>query len=194
MQDGVAAVATGKAEFGPRALGNRSILADPRDPNIKDRVNLIKQRELFRPFAPVIMEEYASEWFDMDDTEQQYRIIQATEYVDNMLIWTSKLKSLEQSLNFPREDFEDRQGRTVSSDSVPTKIKQATALVVYVGLSQDLYDDGVLLSSETYGKASESYFKPVRAGGSVELRNLRQNLLRLGYGRSGTSVVEVDRA
>jgi len=66
MQDGVAAVATGKAEFGPRALGNRSILADPRDPNIKDRVNLIKQRELFRPFAPVIMEEYASEWFDMD--------------------------------------------------------------------------------------------------------------------------------
>jgi len=66
MQDGVAAVATGKAEFGPRALGNRSILADPRDPNIKDRVNLIKQRELFRPFAPVIMEECASEWFDMD--------------------------------------------------------------------------------------------------------------------------------
>jgi carbamoyltransferase len=68
MQDGVAAVATGRAEFGPRALGNRSILADPRDPNIKDRVNLIKQRELFRPFAPVIMEEYASEWFDMDYT------------------------------------------------------------------------------------------------------------------------------
>jgi carbamoyltransferase len=68
MKDGVAAVATGKAEFGPRALGNRSILADPRDPNIKDRVNLIKQRELFRPFAPVIMEEYASEWFDMDYT------------------------------------------------------------------------------------------------------------------------------
>jgi carbamoyltransferase len=66
MKDGVAAVATGKAEFGPRALGNRSILADPRDPNIKDRVNLIKQRELFRPFAPVIMEEYASEWFDMN--------------------------------------------------------------------------------------------------------------------------------
>ncbi len=61
----IAAVATGKAEYGPRALGNRSILADPRDPNIKDKVNLIKQRELFRPFAPVIMEEFASEWFDM---------------------------------------------------------------------------------------------------------------------------------
>jgi carbamoyltransferase len=66
MKDGIVAVATGRAEYGPRALGNRSILADPRDPNIKDRVNLIKKRELFRPFAPVVMEEYASEWFDMD--------------------------------------------------------------------------------------------------------------------------------
>jgi carbamoyltransferase len=62
----IAAVATGKAEYGPRALGNRSILADPRDSNIKDRVNLIKKREPFRPFAPVVMEEHANKWFDMN--------------------------------------------------------------------------------------------------------------------------------
>jgi carbamoyltransferase len=62
----IAAVANGKAEYGPRALGNRSILADPRDPDIKDKVNMIKQREQFRPFAPVVLEEFASEWFDMD--------------------------------------------------------------------------------------------------------------------------------
>jgi carbamoyltransferase len=68
MTDQVAAVATGRAEYGPRALGNRSILADPRDPDIKDKVNLIKKRELFRPFAPVVMEEHAFEWFDMDYT------------------------------------------------------------------------------------------------------------------------------
>jgi carbamoyltransferase len=66
MSNQIAAVASGRAEFGPRALGNRSILADPRDPNIKDKVNRIKKRELFRPFAPVIMAEHASEWFDMD--------------------------------------------------------------------------------------------------------------------------------
>jgi carbamoyltransferase len=66
LKDGIVAVASGRAEYGPRALGNRSILADPRDPNIKDKVNLIKQRELFRPFAPVVMAEYASKWFDMD--------------------------------------------------------------------------------------------------------------------------------
>jgi len=62
----VVAVASGRAEYGPRALGNRSILADPRDPNIKNKVNLIKQRELFRPFAPVVLEEHASKWFDMN--------------------------------------------------------------------------------------------------------------------------------
>jgi carbamoyltransferase len=66
LKTGIAAVASGRAEYGPRALGNRSILADPRDPNIKDKVNKIKQRELFRPFAPVVMEEHASEWFDMN--------------------------------------------------------------------------------------------------------------------------------
>ena len=65
VSDGVAPVAAGRAEFGPRALGNRSILADPTDIRIKDKVNKIKQRELFRPFAPVVMEKYANEWFDM---------------------------------------------------------------------------------------------------------------------------------
>jgi carbamoyltransferase len=66
LKDGIVAVATGRAEYGPRALGNRSILADPRDPLIKDKVNRIKQRELFRPFAPVVMAEHAHKWFDMD--------------------------------------------------------------------------------------------------------------------------------
>jgi len=66
LKDKIVAVATGKAEYGPRALGNRSILADPRDPDIKDKVNLIKKRELFRPFAPVVLEEHAHRWFDMN--------------------------------------------------------------------------------------------------------------------------------
>jgi carbamoyltransferase len=72
----IVAVANGRAEYGPRALGNRSILADPRDPDIKNKVNLIKQREMFRPFAPVIMEECASEWFEMEFTSpyMQYAV------------------------------------------------------------------------------------------------------------------------
>jgi carbamoyltransferase len=56
----------GKMEWGPRALGNRSILADPRREDMKDILNAkIKHRESFRPFAPSIMEEFASEYFEM---------------------------------------------------------------------------------------------------------------------------------
>lgn len=58
-------VASGRAEFGPRALGNRSLLADPRGPEIKDKVNEIKRRQKFRPFAPVILEEYVDQYFIM---------------------------------------------------------------------------------------------------------------------------------
>ena len=55
----------GRAEFGPRALGNRSILADPRSVNMKDKINAkIKFREEFRPFAPSILHEYAEDYFE----------------------------------------------------------------------------------------------------------------------------------
>ena len=57
----------GRCEWGPRALGNRSILADPRNPNIKDILNTkIKLRESFRPFAPAVLEELSNVYFDLD--------------------------------------------------------------------------------------------------------------------------------
>lgn len=56
---------SGRMEFGPRALGARSILADPRLPGIRDRINRdVKFREDFRPFAPAVLREQAEEWFD----------------------------------------------------------------------------------------------------------------------------------
>ena len=58
----------GRMEWGPRALGNRSILADPRNASIKDVLNAkIKRRESFRPFAPSILREEVAEWFETDD-------------------------------------------------------------------------------------------------------------------------------
>ena len=63
LTTGICGVANGRAEFGPRALGNRSLLADPRGEHIKDRVNEIKRRQKFRPFAPAILEEHASSYF-----------------------------------------------------------------------------------------------------------------------------------
>jgi carbamoyltransferase len=65
LTDRIVGVANGRAEFGPRALGNRSLLADPRGPDIKDRVNDIKRRQKFRPFAPVILEEFVDQYFHM---------------------------------------------------------------------------------------------------------------------------------
>jgi len=58
----------GRMEWGPRALGNRSILCDPRRADMKDILNsAIKRRESFRPFAPSILKEYVSQWFEDDD-------------------------------------------------------------------------------------------------------------------------------
>ena len=65
LRDGIVGVASGRAEFGPRALGHRSLLADPRGPDIKDRVNEIKRRQKFRPFAPAILAEYVDDYFDL---------------------------------------------------------------------------------------------------------------------------------
>lgn len=61
----VVGLANGRAEFGPRALGNRSLLTDPRDPDAKAKVNAIKQREPFRPFAPMVLEHRAHHYFDL---------------------------------------------------------------------------------------------------------------------------------
>lgn len=72
IQNKICGIARGPAEFGPRALGNRSLLADPRDPNIKEQVNNIKQRQQFRPFAPAILEEFAADYFDMPTESTPY--------------------------------------------------------------------------------------------------------------------------
>tara|TARA_Y100000817_G_C16577204_1_gene420261 strand:- start:90 stop:647 length:558 start_codon:yes stop_codon:yes gene_type:complete len=74
----VCGVASGKAEFGPRALGHRSLLADPRGDDIKDLVNKYKHREQFRPFAPMILAEHADTYFEMPVQESPYMQFTAT--------------------------------------------------------------------------------------------------------------------
>jgi len=74
--DRIVGVASGRAEWGPRALGNRSLLADPRGTDIKERVNDIKRRQQFRPFAPVILEELVDQYFDMPSGWSDSRYMQ----------------------------------------------------------------------------------------------------------------------
>ena len=65
LQQEIVAIFQDSSEYGPRALGNRSLLFDPRNKNGKNIVNKIKRREWFRPFAGTVLLEYANDWFEM---------------------------------------------------------------------------------------------------------------------------------
>lgn len=69
----------GRAEAGPRALGNRSILYDPTDPDGKNYVNTVKGREWFRPFAGTVLQEHAAEWFDLRGMDESPFMMYAVE-------------------------------------------------------------------------------------------------------------------
>jgi carbamoyltransferase len=70
----------GRSEAGPRALGNRSILYDPTDPNGKDHVNTVKGREWFRPFAGSMLHEYFEEWFETAGLEETPHMMYAMDF------------------------------------------------------------------------------------------------------------------
>jgi len=72
LKNKIAGIINGRAEYGPRALGNRSILADPRDNNIKSVLNKLKNREDFRPFAPVILRHEFSNYFKTSVFDSKY--------------------------------------------------------------------------------------------------------------------------
>lgn len=80
----IVALFQGKAEAGPRALGNRTILFDPRNINGKDIVNKVKGREHFRPFAGSVMVEHANEWFDMLGLDESPYMMYALEARDGV--------------------------------------------------------------------------------------------------------------
>lgn len=79
----------GRSEAGPRALGNRSILYDPTDPNGKDFVNKVKKREWFRPFAGTVLLEKANKWFDMAGLEESPFMMYA------MDVWPDKQEQIQ---------------------------------------------------------------------------------------------------
>jgi carbamoyltransferase len=97
----------GRMEFGPRALGNRSILGDPRSPTMQKTLNLkVKYRESFRPFAPSILRERVSEWFELDG-DSPYMLLVADVVKSRrreMTAEENKLFGIDK-LNVPRSDI-----------------------------------------------------------------------------------------
>ncbi len=84
----------GNMEFGPRSLGNRSILADPRSPKMQKQLNLkVKYRESFRPFAPSVLSEHTNEWFDID-VDSPYMLFVANVRKDKCIKITEKHNKL----------------------------------------------------------------------------------------------------
>jgi carbamoyltransferase len=84
----------GRMEFGPRALGNRSILGDPRNPTMQKTLNLkVKYRESFRPFAPSVLREEVANWFDLD-VESPYMLLVAPVAQQHMRRMTTEEEAL----------------------------------------------------------------------------------------------------
>ena len=97
----------GRMEFGPRALGNRSIIGDPRSPDMQSILNLkVKYRESFRPFAPSVLRDDVSEWFDIE-TDSPYMLMVADVKKERRITMTSEQQSLFgiEKLNVPRSDI-----------------------------------------------------------------------------------------
>jgi carbamoyltransferase len=80
----IVAMFQGKSEAGPRALGNRSIMYDPRDEHGKDHVNMIKRREYFRPFAGSILQEHVHDWFDLRGMDETPFMMYAVECLEGI--------------------------------------------------------------------------------------------------------------
>ncbi len=96
----------GRMEFGPRALGNRSILGDPRSPTMQKTLNLrVKYRESFRPFAPAVLREDASEWFELE-SDSPYMLLVADVRPERRRPMSTEEQSLFgiDKLNIPRSD------------------------------------------------------------------------------------------
>lgn len=134
----------GRFEWGPRALGNRSILADPRNPEMKDIVNTkIKFREPYRPFAPSVLSECAQRYFDFPDA--------ARHYPARFMLYVSPVKPSEQK-TLPAITHVDGTGRlqTVFRDQNPLyyglieRFGQATGVPVVLNTSFNLRGEPIV--------------------------------------------------
>ena len=149
----------GRMEFGPRALGGRSIIADPRSPKMQKQLNLkVKYRESFRPFAPSILREDVSEWFE-HDTDSPYMLLVANVKEDKRLAMTEEEEALFgiDKLNVPRSSVPaithiDNSARiqTVHNDTNPSyhavisKFKEKTGCPIVVNTSFNIRGEPII--------------------------------------------------
>ena len=153
----------GRMEFGPRALGNRSILGDPRSPSIQKTLNLkVKYRESFRPFAPSVLRDDVADWFEID-ADSPYMLMVAGVRADRRRAMTADEQALFgiDKLNVPRSDIPavthvDYSARiqTVHRDTNPryhaliTRFKALTGCPVLVNTSFNVRGEPIVNTPE----------------------------------------------
>jgi carbamoyltransferase len=153
----------GRMEFGPRALGGRSIIADPRSPSVQKQLNLkVKYRESFRPFAPSVLREDLQEWFDLD-VDSPYMLLVAEVHRDHQLPISEADKALFgiERLNVPRSSIPavthvDNSARiqTVHRESHPryhqliTRFKEKTGCPVLVNTSFNVRGEPIVCTPQ----------------------------------------------
>jgi carbamoyltransferase len=153
----------GRMEFGPRALGARSILGDPRSPTMQRNLNLkVKYRESFRPFAPSVLREDVSDWFELD-SDSPYMLIVADVRKDRRRAMTPEQRALFgiEKLNIPRSEVPavthvDYSARiqTVHANTNPlfhrllTRFKQMTGCPVLVNTSFNVRGEPIVCTPE----------------------------------------------
>jgi carbamoyltransferase len=161
QNEGVVGWFQGRMEFGPRALGNRSILADPRSEKMQKVLNLkTKFRESFRPFAPVVLEEKVNEWFNYDKTSPYMLMVapvqkdKRTENKTKELTGLAKLN--EKRSEIPAVTHIDYSARiqTVNKDtnaklySLIKKFEEATGVPVLINTSFNIRSEPIVCSPE----------------------------------------------
>ena len=149
----------GRMEFGPRALGGRSIIADPRSPIMQKQLNLkVKYRESFRPFAPSVLHEDAADWFELD-IDSPYMLLVADVQKDKRRAMTAEEEALFgiDKLNVPRSsvpaithvDYSARI-QTVHADTNPryhaliSKFKEKTGCPLVVNTSFNVRGEPII--------------------------------------------------
>ena len=153
----------GRMEFGPRALGGRSIIADPRSPTMQKLLNLkVKYRESFRPFAPSILREDVPQWFEMDD-DSPYMLLVADVVKNKRRQMTAEEQALFgiDKLNIPRSDIPsvthvDYSARvqTVHEETNPRyyalikRFKELTACPIIVNTSFNVRGEPIICTPE----------------------------------------------
>ena len=187
----------GRMEFGPRALGNRSIIADARSPSMQSELNLkVKYREFFRPFAPAVLGEDVAEWFELD-TESPYMLLVADVVKRRRRPMTAREQALFgiEKLNVPRSEIPavthvDYSARvqTVHAETNPrfhallSRFKQKTGCPVLVNTSFNVRGEPIVRTPKDAFRCFMGTALDALAMGNLYLHKDRQNpALELDY-------------